>query len=301
MSAELEKDAFFEATALGFLCRQFTRPKSLPADIRLTDQAAIVTGSNVGLGLEASRQLLQLGLSHLIMGVRSQAKGDAAAVLLRKEFPASSISVWTVDLESYDSVRAFADKCAVLPRLDIAILNAGLMQTPYTVVPTTGHEVTMQVNYLSTALMAILLLPILRSKRVGGAARSPVLTLVGSDRAYQGDVQTNGPVLAQFDKPEAFSQFDWYSNSKLLLTLFVSKLAEFASPDDVLVNMANPGMTRGTAFFRGVPAVVVKLISVAQLLLARSVNVGATTYVDAAVARGKESHGSFTSDWTIKP
>jgi FlaA1/EpsC-like NDP-sugar epimerase len=110
MSSKLENKASFEATLSAFVRRQFVRPKPLPAGIKLTDQVAIVTGSNVGLGLEASRQLLQLELRHLVMGVRSQTKGDAAAAELRTTFPSATISVWLLDLESYDSVRAFADK-----------------------------------------------------------------------------------------------------------------------------------------------------------------------------------------------
>ncbi|KAH6683941.1 retinol dehydrogenase 12 [Halenospora varia] len=267
MSTKLESQASFEATVFGLLRRQFTRPKPLPASIQLTDQVAIVTGSNVGLGLEASRQLLQLGLSRLVMGVRSQAKGEAAAAQLRTAFPSATISIWIVDLESYDSIRAFADQCATLPRIDIAILNAGLMKTKYTIVPATKHEMTMQVNYLSTALLAILLLPILRAKRIAGTTKPPVLTIVVSDAAYGADIDTAGPVLQQLDKSKAFSQLPWYSKSKLLLVLFVSKLAELVSSDEVLVNMANPGMTRGTAFFHRVPAVLLKLVVIVQFLL----------------------------------
>ncbi|KAI0430777.1 hypothetical protein F5Y09DRAFT_306862 [Xylaria sp. FL1042] len=302
MSSRLESKASFEATVFGFLCRQFTRPKPLPATIDLTNQVAIVTGSNVGLGLEACRQLLKLGLSRLIVAVRSQAKGDAAAEKLRNEFPASHISVWTVDFESYESVCAFADRCATMPRLDIAILNAGIMKSPFTIIPTTKHETMLQVNYLSTALLAILLLPVLKGKgRATGTSRPPVLTLVGSDRAYEVNVERRGPVLRQLDKPEHFTQFEWYGKTKLLLTLFVSKLAELVDADDVLVNMANPGMTRGTAFFRGVPSFLMPIISFGQFLLARSVEVAASIYIDAVSARGKETHGAFLSDWTIKP
>ncbi|RYP55565.1 hypothetical protein DL769_010122 [Monosporascus sp. CRB-8-3] len=301
MSSALESNAWFEATVFGFLWRQFTRPKPLPANIHLRDQVAIVTGSNVGLGLAASRQLLGLGLSHLVIAVRSPAKGDEAAGLLRKEFPDSTISVWTIDLESYESVRAFAKQCATLPRIDIVILNAGLAKPSYATVPETGYEVTLQVNYLSTALLAILLLPILRAKKLSNAPRPPVLTIVGSDMMYQADIETKGPVLRQFNRPQAFSQFPWYSKSKLLLTFFVSKLAEFVSPDDVLVNMANPGMASGTAFFRESSSIAMKMVGFAQFLFARGVDVAATTYVDAALAYGKESHGSFTSDWAIKP
>ncbi|KAI0505859.1 hypothetical protein F5B22DRAFT_626177 [Xylaria bambusicola] len=302
MSSELESKASFEATVCGFLCRQFTRPKPIPATTKLTNQVAIVTGSNVGLGLEACRQLLKLGLSRLIMAVRSQTRGEVAAQDLRKAFPAAIISVWTVDFESYESICAFADRCKTLPRLDIAILNAGIMKSPFTIVPSTKHETMCQVNYLSTVLLGLLLLPILKQKgRTGGNSRPPVLTFVGSDRAYEVTVEKKGPVIQQLDRPEHFTQFEWYGKTKLLLILFVSTLAELVDPDDVLVNMANPGMTKGTDFFRGIPSIFMPIIRFGQFLLARPVAVAASIYVDAVTARGNESHGSFLSDWTIKP
>ncbi|RYP73768.1 hypothetical protein DL770_007716 [Monosporascus sp. CRB-9-2] len=241
MSALLKSNAWFEATVFGFLWGQFTKPKPLPANIYLRDQVAIVTGSNVGLGLAASRQLLELGLSHPVIAVRSPAKRDETAGLLRKEFPESTISVWTIDPESYASVRAFAEQCATLPRIDVVILNAGLAKPSYATVPETGYEVTLQVNYLSTAFLTILLLPIFRAQKVTNAPRPPVLTIVGSDMIYQAE-----------SRPKA----QCYSGS------------------------TGP---RPSASFLG------------------GVEVAATTYVDAALAYGKESHGSFTSDWAIKP
>ncbi|KAH6603854.1 hypothetical protein Trco_007300 [Trichoderma cornu-damae] len=301
MSSQLESKASFESTTLGFLWRQFTRPKPLPVGTALSGETAIVTGSNVGLGLSACRHLLELGLCHLIMGVRSQAKGEMAAARLRSDFPSATVSVWVVDMESYDSVRAFAKRCEGLGRIDMVILNAGLIKTPFTVVRATGNEMTLQVNYLSTALLAILLLPILKANRAAGASRPPVLSLVGSDLMYINEVELNGPVLPQFHKEEAFDQFSWYGKSKLLQAMFVSKLAEFVSPDHVVVNVSNPGMTSGTDFFRGYSALQIKLIALGQWILARPVHVAATTYLDAVLVQGQKSHGSFTSDWTIKP
>jgi NAD(P)-dependent dehydrogenase (short-subunit alcohol dehydrogenase family) len=300
MSSKLESKASSEATFFGFLRRQFTKPKSLPPGIKLTDHVAIVTGSNVGLGFEASRQLLQLGLAHLVMGVRSQAKGDAAAAKLQKDFPSATISVWLVDLESYDSVRAFTEKCAALPRIDIAILNAGLIQKEHVVVSSTKHEVTLQVNYLSTVLLAVLLLPLLKAKKTVDAPRPPTLSIVGSDAAYNAKLDSKKPILPQFDDAKG-SPLPLYAISKLLLLAFVTKLAEFVNPDDVLVNISNPGMTKGTAFFTIFPAILQNIMAAAMLLVARSLSVGASCYVNAAIAQGKDSHGSFTSEWTIKP
>lgn len=301
MSSELQSQAPFEATLTGFFVRQFTKPRPIPAGTKLTGQVAIVTGSNTGIGLAACRQLLQFGVSHLIMGVRSQAKGDEAADKLRRDFPSSTISVWIVDMQSYDSVRAFVEQCKSLPRIDMTVLNAALMKSTYTTVPDTDHEISVQVNYLSTALLSVLLLPVLRSKKVPGASKPPVLSIVGSDLAYRVDIGTKGPVMRQFDTPQGYDQFLWYGRSKLLLTFFYAKLAEFVDPDEVLINMVNPGTTKGTSFFREFSTFSGMIVGILQFLFAREVDVGATTYLDAAVARGKGSHGSFLSDWTLKP
>ncbi|KFA73867.1 hypothetical protein S40288_00871 [Stachybotrys chartarum IBT 40288] len=298
MSAELKSQAAHEASLFGFISRQFAKPKPLPAGIRLTNQVAIVSGSNVGLGLEASRQLLALGLSHLVMAVRTQSKGDAAAAALRKDFPAAEVSVWTVDQESYKSVVAFAKRCETLERIDIVVLNAGLIQTKYTVSAETKHEITLQVNYLSTALLAILLLPLLKAKKQPGTV--PAMTIVGSDIAFGATVDADSPVLPQLDDASKFSPH-WYAKSKLLQALFVSKLGELVDPEDVLVNLSNPGMTGDTSFFRNAGGLMRGFMTVLQALLARSLEAGASNYVDAVLAHGRASHGSFVSDWAIKP
>ncbi|KAF4953186.1 hypothetical protein FGADI_6161 [Fusarium gaditjirri] len=300
MSAELEHQAAFEATFRGWLSRQFTTPKPLPTPLYLKEKTAIITGSNTGLGLEASRQLLSLGLSHLIMAVRSQTKGDAVASLLRAQFPDSTISVWILNMESYDSIEAFAARCATLPRIDIVILNAALIKPVFTRA-STSHELTVQVVYLSTALLTVLLLPILKSKKTALDSRPPVITVVGSDLAYRADMQTMSAVLEQLDKDRDYRQFVWYARSKLLLIFFVSKLAESVDPNHVLLNMVNPGTTRDTAFLREFSPLVARLVGILQFLFARPVEVAATTYLDACLVRGTESHGSFVSDWTIKP
>ena len=301
MSFKLESEAHFEGTALGVLSRQFTRPKPLPENIRLTDHVAIVTGSNGGLGFEASRQLLRLGTSHLIMAVRSQAKGDAAASVLRKEFPESEVSVWLLDHESYDSIRAFVTRCETLPRIDFAILNAAIAKHGYTTVSATGNETMIQVNYLATVLLTTLLLPVLKAKRKA-TPRPPVISLVGSDMAYTSQVDVKASnALKHTNNPDGFNEMEWYGKSKLLLTFFVMSLASHVDPNDVQVNMVNPGLTRGTDIRREMIWILRVVFSMMYMIVGRSISVAATTYVDAVVAHGSEVHGCFLGDWGIKP
>lgn len=311
MSATLESGAAYEATVLGFLQRQFTTPKPLRASTsQLDGQTAIVSGSNGGLGLEACRQLLERRLSHLVMAVRSQAKGEAAAKQLRQQFPdpGVSISVWALDMASYDSIRQFVEQCATLSRIDIVILNAAGVHKTYMCNPTTGHESTMQTNYLSTVLLGILLLPVLRStrERNNDAPRPPVLSFVESDLAYSAQNTPNttthqGPVLAQYDDEKSFGLMSSYAASKLLLVLFVSRLAELVDPADVLINTCNPGFTRYSDLDSHAFPGLRMFMKLSRTIVGRSVEAAASVYLDATLARGAESHGSFISDWEIKP
>lgn len=306
MSAALEADADYEATLFGALHRQFTTPKPLPAGIKLNGQTAIVTGSNGGLGLEACRQLLSLHLSHLILGVRSQTRGEAAAKQLRERFsdPDITISVWIVDMESYDSIQQFAARCATLPRIDIVVLNAAAVSTVFKPNATTGHESTMQVNYLSTFLLGILLLPVLRaSGQKNKSTRPPVLSFVGSDLAYgpQYVPKIKDPVLPQYDNKDIFDFFSSYATSKLFLLLSVSRLSELIDPAEVLLNLSNPGFTRHSDLDRNATGIVRLGMRISRFILGRSLEAGASVYLDATLARGPESHGSFISDWAVKP
>lgn len=96
-------------------------------------------------------------------------------------------------------VRAFARKCNDLLRLDIAIISAGIMNTAYRASPSTGHEEMFQINYLSTALLAVLLLPALSSKNTTDAPGR--LTLVASGAALIAEFaeRHESPLIPAFD------------------------------------------------------------------------------------------------------
>ncbi|KAI2607893.1 NAD(P)-binding protein [Hypoxylon sp. NC1633] len=300
MSQYLESRASFEGAFIGFLYRQWLMyPKPIPNDLTLSGQTAVVTGSNSGLGFESSRQLLQLGVATLIMAVRSQSRGEAAADKLRAEFPESSVSVWLLDMESYESITTFARKCETLPRLDIVMLNAGIRSDKFKLLESTHHERSFQTNYLSTALLTIFLLPILKSKKSPSpGALPPRLNVVGSDTLYWVNLKTTGNILFQCDDPAEFEPMKAYSRSKLLQIFFISRLAEQVSPEDVIVNVSNPGLCKGTAFGSDAASVMRDLFFFVN---GRTTKNGASAMINAVAVQGKESHGSYVSDWTIQP
>ncbi|KAF4343708.1 short-chain dehydrogenase reductase family [Fusarium beomiforme] len=259
--------------------------------------STIITGRNSGLGLECGRQFLSLGLTQLILAVRSQQKGDIAAKELKTEFPEADIQVWILDMESSPSVREFMARCNTLERLDVAILNAGCAKQTFQRAKGNGKEMTLQVNYLNTMLLAILLIPILKAKSSSAPGR---LTLVTSDMALWVKVKdTEGSILDSIDKPENFDGANRYSTTKLFLIMFTSKLAELVSADDI-INIVNPCVVRGTRLMREAKGSSKMIFNISCFLLGRNIVDGTRQFLHSALVLGKESHGSY-GDWEIRP
>lgn len=286
-----------------FLKNQFfTKHQPTPEGTDLSGKVALVTGSNSGLGLECARQLLAHRLARLVLAVRSVDKGDRAAAQLKRAHPGAEISVWQLDMASYASVRALASRAeAELPRLDVAILNAGLGFGDFRLAPETGHEETVQVNYLSTALLAVLLLPALKAKSPdappGRLTISTAMLSIAARFPNRGRV----PLLPSFDDPAAYDPADAYATSKLLGQMFAWRLADLVRADDVVVNLVEPGFVKGTALHAARPTGARLLVGALAAAAARTVQVGASTYLDASAVKGKESHGCILANWEVAP
>lgn len=270
----------------------------------LAGKTVILTGSNSGIGLACAKILPTLGVSRLIISVRSKDKGETAAKPIRQQHPDSEIRVWELDMLSYDSILAFSERCKTLGRIDIAILNAGINGgAASNINPSTKHEEVFQVNYLSTALLSILLLPLLTPKT---ATQSPGhLTIVGSGTALFAEFANRDavPLIPSFDKPftgiNASGQR--YSVSKLLVQMFVFTLSEHVSPRNVIINTVEPGFTRGTELHREYTGVASMLANLMKRISSRTPEQAAWTYVDASAVKGEESHGSFIMNWANFP
>lgn len=286
-----------------FIINQFrSKPKYLPADTDLSNQVAIITGSNTGLGYECAGQVLSHKLSQLIIAVRSAEKGEDAANKLRKKYPNATIKVWHLDMSSYKSVNEFAARAEKeLSRLDIAILNAGIANSSFQTSLETGHENTVQVNYLSTMLLSILLLPVLKRKSPAGVpGRLTVITSMLSMTAKFAK-KKEVSLLSAFDDEKIFDPYDIYPTSKLLGQMFFWKLSDLVSADDVVMNFVEPGFIKGTDLQRDLNVFGKMALGLLKAASGRSVQVGASTYLDAVVAKGKESHGCVLMNWDIFP
>jgi NAD(P)-dependent dehydrogenase (short-subunit alcohol dehydrogenase family) len=152
---------------------------SLPKPTKdFTGQTIIVTGSNTGLGFEAVRHFSRLNASLIIMAVRNPSKGMTAKENILKSTgrPSSSIEVWELDLQSFDSVKSFVAKVNQLERLDGVLENAGMMTKTFGLIA--GYESTITTNVIGTFLLALLLLPKLKdsASKFGTQTRLSIVT-----------------------------------------------------------------------------------------------------------------------------
>lgn len=284
-----------------------------------TGKTVLITGANIGLGLEAAVKFAALGATRLVMGVRSIARGEAAKaeIVRRAGCDANTIQLHELDMKTFASVRAFAETVAARePRLDIAVLNAGVAAPSHELSPE-GFEMSVQVNVLSTALLAILLLPLLRRSAevsgqpshlefVGSAAHRGVKpdTFAG---ASSGDgASSRGRILDLVsDKP--FFAFDrQYHVSKLLLMYVVDGLVQSMSPSDstnpttttdnhppVIMTTVCPNLCR-TNLGRDFSTLIKLPNYMFQLVFARTAEQGSRTLVSGA-ALGEDAMGEFWS------
>ena len=124
-------------------------------------QTIIVTGANVGLGLEAARHFTRLNAEKVVLGVRNLEKGEAAKKSIEESTKRKGVvEVWQLDLTSYESTKHFVKKAESLKRLDTVVENAGIATNEYRVAE--DNEATITTNVVSTYLLGLMILPKLR-------------------------------------------------------------------------------------------------------------------------------------------
>lgn len=292
--------------------------RTKPAEVKNVDlggRTAIVTGANSGVGFATSLQLLNLGLSKLILAVRDEKKGSLAREKLQSQTGQDAgtymVEVWPLDLSVYDSIVASAERAKSLERLDYVNLNAAIAPAHQVFNKSTGHDELIQVNYISTALLAILLLPVIKEKRVSGAQPVPSrITITSSEIAAwtKFKERDQDPLLAWFDKeiPQNMWHFpammDRLAVSKLLGQFFLSELVKRVPASVAVINAASPASCSDAELTNEHDKRPLgRLIRVMRNLSANPCAVGSRMMVDALVNHGEESHGQFLSFQEIVP
>lgn len=177
---------------------------------------AVVTGSNSGTGKEAARGLAGAG-AHVIMAVRTVAKGEKTAAEIRAQHPDAQIEVRRLDLADLASVKEFADGIiADGTPLDLLLNNAGVMMLPERHETADGFEMQFGTNVLGHFALTLRLLPALLK------ARLPRVVTMSSGNQAELDFD-NLNWEHDYDANKA------YGRSKLGDLLFSQQLARIAT------------------------------------------------------------------------
>jgi NAD(P)-dependent dehydrogenase (short-subunit alcohol dehydrogenase family) len=201
----------------------------------LAGKTAIVTGASSGIGKEAARALAAKSAA-VVLAVRNIAKGEAAAADIRQSAPRANVSVEMLDVASFASVAAFAERIkAAHQKLDLLINNAGVMFPPYGKTED-GYELHIATNHLGHFALTGRLLPLLLA-----APEARVVTVAS---------------LAHSSGSLNFDDINWekrkyvaykaYGDSKLANLLFTYELTRRLKERGATLRAtaAHPGMTK---------------------------------------------------------
>ena len=283
-----------------------------PPSTSFAGKTVLVTGANTGLGFEAAKHYLNLDAAHLIIAVRSLDKGSAAKARLEQAYPDKKnvIDVLPLDMNSYKSIKEFVDTVSTkYDDLHVALLNAGISNRLYSISPE-GWEETLQVNTLSTTLLALLLLPKLRASRRNQDDVHMVIVSSGLHAGVTGkeiDAGSENILAACNDSEARFAAgggVRQYAISKLLIMFVVKELAALGTTAGgepaILVTTCCPGACitdLGRQYNRWYEQLAMRLLGP---LIARTVEEGSRTLVSAA-GLGAESQGGYWKNDQLMP
>ena len=208
----------------------------------LAGKIILVTGGNTGLGYETVLQLSAHNPSRIYLAARSKEKADTAISSLNKCLPSTSttkIHHLPLDLASFSSVHAAArtvtSECS---RLDLLILNAGIMAVPPTPSPT-NHEPHMATNHLGHYLLTRLLLPLLL-KTASSHQDTSVRVVTLSSEAWN----LSPSFSTIIDTPSLLKAGPWtrYGASKAANIMFAAELARRYGDKGITAVSLHPGL-----------------------------------------------------------
>ncbi|KAK3307643.1 uncharacterized protein B0T15DRAFT_554572 [Chaetomium strumarium] len=240
----------------------FDPVKDIPS---LAGKVILITGGAGDLGKQVAIELARHNPARIYIADLPRADdGDSVVRAITRDAlsdsdqhaPPTPIRYLAVDLSSFESIkRAAAAFCAAEDRLDIAVLNAGIMRVrPGTTAE--GYEVAFGINYLGHALLTRLLLPKLLHTAAlprGADVRVVAVSSEGHAMAPRGGIlfdKLKGPC-------EDITYYQRYGQSKVAIIGFARELAArcpqiktvAVHPGRIITGMAH-GLRKESLLFR---------------------------------------------------
>ena len=276
--------------------------RPVPTTKSYKGRTALVTGANGAFGSRASKIFAHREVDTLILvdvrdcgGLKQEIEEELSTQGKAKP----NILVWQVDLMTFAGCQALAQKAKNLKTLDHVLMTAGILSFARKESPE-GWETSIQVNYLSNALLSLLLLRFLKSSP--GNPNPPVLTFVTTFSIWPASptmgVPSKGSYLKHLsNNKDGMAQAHQYGRSKGLLLYFARELAARAAVakgiGKVTINSADPGSSWTPLTNPNRAMLIPRLI---MDFGAREPQVGATALTNG-VSCGAEGHGKIMMDF----
>ncbi|KAF7369525.1 WW domain-containing oxidoreductase [Mycena venus] len=295
-------------TFWNFISDQWSKQQPV-LKVDLTGKTVLVLGANTGLGFEATKHFATNNPARLILACRSQSKGQAALNKLKTATGYSKAELWIVDLAEFESVKQFADRFERDGgRLDILVENAAVAAPKYEATKD-GWEASLEVNYLSTSLFALLLLPAM-IKTAQQHSTIPRLVFVSSGAHYEVEIEKNVRENPDMTKTLGSSEYctkkkmmSRYQLTKLLNLFFARALNDrLLRSTPLIIDAVSPGYCY-SELRREFTGILAFIDSLMERLLALTTEEGSRHVVWAALARQEDPdvlRGQYISNCQIQ-
>jgi NAD(P)-dependent dehydrogenase (short-subunit alcohol dehydrogenase family) len=211
----------------------YTDARDVVAGHDLTGKVAIVTGGATGIGIETARALAEAG-AEVVIAVRKPDLAEAAVADINKTAKGAKASWSMLDLSSFKSIRAFAERWGERP-LNLLINNAGVMACPLAYTED-GLEMQIGTNHFGHFLLSVLLAQnlVAGAKSSGKTSRLVSLSSIGHRRS---PVNFDDPNFR--DRP--YDKWESYGQAKTANALFAVGFNKRFKDQGVTANAVMPG------------------------------------------------------------
>lgn len=206
--------------------RKWTNP------MRADGSVCIVTGATSGIGRETAIGLAERGC-HVVLACRNVKKAKLVRTEIQKRFKTANVDIHELKLESLRSVRKFASEYRErygTRRLDVLVLNAGVMGVPWGLTED-GLESHMAINHYGHFALALLLLD-----RMQATPNSRIVVVSSLSHRWV-NLRPD-----DMNNERNYNRFREYAHSKLANAMFTTALAKREGPYGVTVNCVHPGV-----------------------------------------------------------
>ncbi len=176
----------------------------------------LITGATSGIGLESARELIRAG-AQVTIAARDLKKAEQVV----KELSSQRAQILHLDLADLNSVRKAARD--VKQDIDVLILNAGVMATPYTKTAD-DFELQMGVNHLGHFALAALLADRIKSRVVSVSSAAHRLGNFG-----EGSQDAIRDICLGRNKYQPWSAYGASKLANLLFTFELERIARKAN------------------------------------------------------------------------